>query len=204
MKIKGIGYGTAFAIIVLTLITLMSTYYIIRTYSSAETALENYAISLQKPQLEVTGYNAHGNQIVVYLVNKGPGAVVIKDVKLYKQDVNGVPTGTTDAIMNGPVYVPVGGTVDVTFDVSNLVDYVFWNKPIRLMVLTNKGILVISYPTLTGVMYVNIHLPSWINDIYDSKKILDNLMLNVRIPGYNSINIPLSQAYDVSAEKKQN
>ena len=50
MKIKGIGYGTAFAIIVMALIILMGTYYIIRTYSSAEASLENYAASLQKPQ----------------------------------------------------------------------------------------------------------------------------------------------------------
>ncbi len=40
MKARGVGYGTAIAIIVMTIIILMGVYKITETYIKSETALE--------------------------------------------------------------------------------------------------------------------------------------------------------------------
>ena len=187
-KAKGIGYGTAFAVIVLTLVIIMGTYYILRTYTSGMVALQNYAEALQKPQLEIKGYTVQDNRITVYLINKGPGAVLIDNVKIFKEDVNGVPTGTVSASnLQGTVFIPVGGSKAFVFEVPDITDYVFWNKPVRILVETNKGLFTLSYPTLTGVIYVNIHLPTWLSTAGNLRnQFYNSLILDVSIGSYRS------------------
>ena len=189
MKVRGVGYGTAFAIIVLTLVILMGTYYIMKTYNSANVALQNYANSIQKPQLELAGYTSTSNTITVHLVNKGPDAVIVKAVKLYKEDVYGVPTGTVDANITGTLYIPVGGSADIKFQVGDTTDYVFWNKPLRVMVISNKGIMTLAYPPMTGLIYVNIHLPTWIESMPNS---INRLSIDVTMNGHSTTSISLS------------
>ena len=189
MKVRGVGYGAAFAIIVLSLVIVMGSYYIMKTYNSADVALRNYANSLQKPQLELAGYTSTSNTITVHLVNKGPDAVIIKAVKLYKEDVYGTPTGTVDANITGTLYIPVGGSADVKFQVGDTTDYIFWNKPLRVMVISNKGIMTLAYPPMTGLIFVNIHLPTWINEIPNS---INRLSVSIEMNGHPSGNIHLS------------
>jgi hypothetical protein len=193
---KGIGYGTAFAIIVLTLVILMGTYYILKTYSTAQVALQDYAEALQKPQIIITGYDVKDNTITVHLVNRGPGAVIVNSVKLYKEDTSGVPTGTVKGDLEN-MYIPVGGSADVHFTVSDITDYVFWNRPIRVLIETNKGLMTESYPTLTGIIYVNIHLPTWFSTLTTQAKraFLQNLGLVVSISGY-TYKIDLDNAWN--------
>jgi len=196
MKSKGIGYGTAFAIIVMALVILMGTYYIVRTYSSGIAALQNYAESLQKPQLEVTRFTASNNQITVTLANKGSGAVLINNVELYKEDVNGIPTGTIPASnLAGTVFVPIGGTVSFNFNVQDISNFIFWNKPIRILVETDKGLYSLSYPLMTGLIYVNIHLPTWLTSSGNLRnQFYSAIQLYVSMGGFSSIPISLTPA----------
>jgi len=159
---RGVGYGAAFAVIVLTLVTLMGTYYIVRAYSSGMAALMNYAEALQKPELTVAGYTAPSERtVIVEIVNKGPGAVLVEGVKLLKHSPQGVPVEATPATnIREPVYLPVGGSLKANFTVRDITDYVFWDKPLRVIVETNKGVYTLSHPTLTGTIYANIHLPT--------------------------------------------
>jgi len=124
---RGVGYGAAFAVIVLTLVTLMGTYYMVRAYSSGMAALMNYAEALQKPQLEVTDYKATvDGRITVTIVNKGPGGVTVEGVKLLKQERYGIPVGATPAAnINSPVHLPVGERLTAEFQVQDIADYIF-------------------------------------------------------------------------------
>ena len=189
MKVRGVGYGAAFAIIVLSLVIVMGSYYIMKTYNSADVALRNYANSLQKPQLELAGYTSTSNTITVHLVNKGPDAVIIKAVKLYKEDVYGTPTGTVDANITGTLYIPVGGSADIKFQVGDTTDYIFWNKPLRVMVISNKGIMTLAYPPMTGLIYVNIHLPTWTSEV---PSFLNGLNVRITMNGHTTTPIPVS------------
>jgi len=110
---RGVGYGVAFSVLVLTLVVLMGAYYIVRAYSSAIAALQGYAEALQKPELAVAGYSVPSERtIIVEVVNKGPGAVMVESVKLLKHSTQGVPVEATPASnIREPVYLPVGGSV---------------------------------------------------------------------------------------------
>ncbi len=196
---RGVGFGSAFAIIVLTILFLSGTFFIVRTYTTAQTALENYAESVQKPDIEVLNYTVRDNQITVTLLNKGPGSAIIENVKIYKEDRSGVPISTVLASQpQFPISLPVGGRLPVTFQVDNISDYIFWNKPIRIVVVTSKGTLNLAYPQMTGVIYVNIHLPSWADSV--SPNIANNLQLYVSASNYMSPAISLGQALSVTCE----
>ena len=163
MRARGIALGAAIAIIVIASLVVFGIYKLQQAYLSGYTALSDYAITLQKPQFKVSEVKATGNTITVTLTNLGPGEAHVYRVSLYKYSTSDVPVEKLDVIVDKAV--PVGASFDVVFNIQDLSSFIFWNKPLRILVETDKGLSILSYPGLTGNIYVNIELPPWYPEV---------------------------------------
>ena len=196
MRSRGIGYGTALAIIVMTIIILMGMYKITETYIKSETALQKYSEAMQKPHLRITATLINENGINVTITNDGPGGVYIKQVYLYKENTEGVPAEAVPSDMQTGAFLPLGGQITVHFPVTDTENYVFWDKPLRILVETDKGVIDLAFRQPTTRVYVNIHLPSWAakyQNLVD--RILPGLNLEIDMPSQ----IPLSH-FDINLQ----
>jgi len=189
--VRGAGLGAALAVIVLSLLVVAGLVKIAETYTAATTAIQKYAEAAQKPALEIAGIRITTDGITVDIVNKGPGGVYIKQVYIYKEDYNGIPVEAVPAPGFTGAYLPLGQTLRVHFPVSDIDAYIFWYKPLRILIETDKGVVDLAYKTVTSKAYINIHLPSWTQDT-----IKGSLNLKIEAPdilpiGLNDINLDL-------------
>lgn len=192
---RGVAAGAALAIVVLTIATMMSIYYILATYKSAQRSLQEYALAAQKPQLQISSVKVTNGQIVVTITNNGPIPATVYDVKIYRYDNSGIPVAAVEGVMTTkPAYLPVGGSITVTFNTPlDVTDYIYWGRPLRVEVDTGKGPILVSYPLQVGTIYVNIRLPEWVGKTSNIAYILRDLELMVNGPD-GSYTIPLGTA----------
>ncbi len=181
---------------IIVLLSMMSIYKIQETYIKGSQSIEEYRKTIEKPVITVEWAKTSGDKITLKITNQGPSPVLVKRIYLYKQDSMGTPVSLTPADTRDD-YLPVGDSLQVDFVVDNLVDYIFWNKPLRILLETDRGLVVASYKTVIGRAYVNIHLPTWVQTEGDASRLLGGLRLVVETPsngGVESEEIPLTSA----------
>jgi len=195
-RLRGIGAGAAFAVLVLAVVSTLSLLYLTVTYRSAVRGVEEYALAAQKPSLSIVSVKATSQTITVRIVNNGPVDATIYRVEAYRYSSDGIPSTAVEGELPAtPVHLGVGDSVKVTFNVPDVTDFMYWGMPLRVLVVTDRGPIILSYPLQLGTIYVNIRLPTWVttSNILDFIKALS---LEVQGPDGN-YSIPLTPAYGV-------
>lgn len=137
-------------------------------------ALGEYAAGLQKPVFQVDRVELMDGSVVVMLVNRGPGGAYVKQVLLYRYEDSPVPASADTVEVDR--FVPVGGEIQVINE-SNLLDHVTLDRPLRVGVVTDKGVSIVSYPPTVGTVTVNIHLPSYANSQDPASAVTSSLIV---------------------------
>jgi len=199
--LRGIAVGTVVAIIVIVTVTMFALYRIWQATSQGYKALTEYAIAAQKPMFKIEGFYLNGSNIVVRVVNLGPTAATVRQAMLYGYNFSNVPSSVLPVPINR--YVPVGGYFEIPISQSNASMFIGFNRPLRLLVDTDRGLTFTSMDAPQSKIVVNIYMP---REYMDDESNPLSLSLScsgplIRAPGRILLDRP---GVDYNVTKKEN
>jgi len=188
-KLRGIAVGTVVAIIVIVTVTAFALYKVWQATSQGYRALTEYAIAAQKPMFKIENFYMNGSNMVLRVVNLGPSAAVVRQAILHQYSFSDVPTSVYPVTVNR--YIPVGGYFEVPIPLANLSSFVAYNRPLRLIVDTDRGLVLIGMDAPQSKLVVNVYLPVEYQPDYANPLKLVFSCIGASVPGINEI--PLVQ-----------
>jgi len=178
--VRGVAIGAVVALIILVAVASFIMYRLVTTGVAIQSALHQYNLQMQKPMFQIASVTANSTTAVISVQNIGPSAAYVSKVLIYKYLYSDVPTSVSTYLVGK--YVPVGETFNIYIPLDKLKEYMSVDRPLRLLVETDKGNRLIGMATPNTKAVINIYLPS-----YDTGA-GDNLYLEIICPG--GINSP--------------
>lgn len=160
-RFKGTTIGAIVAVVVLTAISVLGVYQIVRAYTAGYRALAEYSVQAQKPVFRVESVMLHNtSHVLITLVNDGPVGARVGRVHIFVYDpTTDVPSSTDEFPVNR--YISVGGRVELYLHVDNLLRYIARDRPLRFAVETDKGPVLTSFTAFRGTVRVNVMYPTY-------------------------------------------
>jgi len=159
---KGTGLGAALGAFLLVTILVGGVYYYMQTVIKSQQAIERYVYLAQKPVFEISDYNIdEAGNLKLTLFNRGPVEAHVKQILVYKYLGYPYPTGAYQIDLDQ--YVPVGGTIEITVPQEIVPEILVYGEPLRVLVGTDRGLILVSSPPPQTKAVINVQLPQ---DVY--------------------------------------
>jgi len=201
-RLHGIAVGTVVAIIVIVTITAFAMYKIFQATSQGYRALTEYAIAAQKPMFKIENFYVNGSNMILRVVNLGPSAAVVRQALVHKYSTSDVPTGVYTNDVNR--YIPVGGYFEVPIPLSDLSSFVAYNRPLRLLVDTDRGLVLIGMDAPQSKLVVNVYMPSQYKEDPANWPTLNIQCIGAAVRAPQTIYLAEGSGEDFSVTKKGN
>ena len=156
---RGIAVGTVVAVIVLISVTAFALWKIWETTTAGYRSISEHALIAQEPLFRVSDMNIVGDNLVINIANTGPSASTVKSVYLYRYEASGTPAQIEVQSQPRDTYVPVGETFDVTIPLSKLYEYMSFERPLRILIETERGTSLIGVEPPVAHITVSVIVP---------------------------------------------
>ena len=156
---RGIAVGTVIAVIVLISVTAFALWKIWETTTAGYRSISEHALIAQEPLFRISDMNIVGDKLVINIANTGPSASTVKSVYLYRYEASGTPAQIEVQSQPRDTYVPVGETFNVTIPLSKLYEYMSFERPLRILIETERGTSLIGSEPPVAHITVSVIVP---------------------------------------------
>ena len=158
---RAVATATVVAVLVITLLAIIAAAKLLQAYGSALSSLASAAAAAERPQLSIMSISATPSGLRIVLEDKGGEPAKVLGAYVFEYSASGSPTSAVNCTNITPTYVSVGGLLTCNLTYSGLSALVGVGRPLRLVVVTDRGPVTLGLPPLLGNLIINVQQPHW-------------------------------------------